>query len=100
MLIILIRDTSFCDSIANIYDEIVLKIFINTIAKLHVKRFPVLSGGNAAITVVYCIVQQNTQCSGWNAAFPEDKTGMARLRCYQRQGCQEKLKSGRFLYRF
>ena len=32
-----IRDTSFCDAFANIYDEMVLKIFINTIAKPHVK---------------------------------------------------------------
>ena len=32
------RDTSFGDVISNIYDEIVLKIFINTIAKPHVKR--------------------------------------------------------------
>ena len=33
-----IRDTSFGDVIANIYNEMVLKIFINTIAKPHVKR--------------------------------------------------------------
>ena len=32
------RDTSFCDAIANIYDDMVLNIFINTIAKPHVKR--------------------------------------------------------------
>ena len=36
-----VRDTSFCDAIVNIYDEIVLKIFINTIAKPHVKRLSV-----------------------------------------------------------
>ena len=33
-----IRDTSFCDAITNIYDAMVLKIFINTIANPHVKR--------------------------------------------------------------
>ena len=33
-----ICDTNFCDVTTNIYDEIVLKIFINTIAKSHVKR--------------------------------------------------------------
>ena len=33
-----IRDTSFYDAITNIYDGLVLKIFINTIAKPHVKR--------------------------------------------------------------
>ena len=32
-----ICDTSLCDAIANIYGEMVLKIFINTIAKPHVK---------------------------------------------------------------
>ena len=31
-----IRDTSFCDAITNVYDEIELKIFINTVAKPHV----------------------------------------------------------------
>ena len=31
-----ICDTSFCDAIANIYDKMVLKISINTIAKPHV----------------------------------------------------------------
>ena len=38
-----IHDTSFCDAIANIYDEMVLKNFINTIAKPHVKRLTDLS---------------------------------------------------------
>ena len=33
-----VYDTSFCDAITNIYDEMVLKIFINTFAKRHVKR--------------------------------------------------------------
>ena len=33
-----ICDTSFCDAITNIYDKTVLKIFINTIAKSHVKK--------------------------------------------------------------
>ena len=33
-----IRDASFCEAIANIYYKMVLKIFINTIAKPHVKR--------------------------------------------------------------
>ena len=33
-----IRDTNFCDAVANIYDEMALKIFINSIAKHHVKR--------------------------------------------------------------
>ena len=33
-----IRDASFCDTITNIYEEMVLKIFINTIAKPYVKR--------------------------------------------------------------
>ena len=33
-----ICDTSFCDAIANVYNEMVLKIFLNTIAKRHVKR--------------------------------------------------------------
>ena len=33
-----IRDTSFCVAIANIYDEMLLKTFISTIAKPHVKR--------------------------------------------------------------
>ena len=32
------RDTSFCDAIANIYNEMVLKFFINTIVEPHVKR--------------------------------------------------------------
>ena len=36
-----IRDTSFCDAITNIYDEIVLKVFIRTTAKPHVKRITV-----------------------------------------------------------
>ena len=35
------RDTSFCDAIAINYDKMVLKIFINTIAKPHVKRLTV-----------------------------------------------------------
>ena len=34
-----IRDTNFGDAIANIYDKMVMKIFINTIAKLHGKRW-------------------------------------------------------------
>ena len=33
-----VHDTSFCDAITNIYDEMVLKIFIDTFAKRHVKR--------------------------------------------------------------
>ena len=33
-----IRDASFCDAVINIYDEMVLKIFINTIAKPYVTR--------------------------------------------------------------
>ena len=32
------RDTSFCGAIAVNYDETVLKIFINTIEKSHIKR--------------------------------------------------------------
>ena len=32
------RDTSFCDAIANNYNEVVLQIFIKTIAKPHVKK--------------------------------------------------------------
>ena len=37
-----IRDTSFCDAISNIYDEMVLTIFINTIATSQVKRCRVM----------------------------------------------------------
>ena len=32
------RHTNFYDAVANIYDEMALKIFIYTIAKPHVKR--------------------------------------------------------------
>ena len=33
-----IGDTSFCDGTTNIYDKMTLKIFINTIAKPHLKK--------------------------------------------------------------
>ena len=32
------RNTSFCDAITNIYNQMLLKIFINTIAEPHVKK--------------------------------------------------------------
>ena len=38
-----IRNTNVCDARANIYDEMVLKIFIHTIAKRHVKRLTVVT---------------------------------------------------------
>ena len=38
-----IHDTSICDAITKINDKMVLKVFINTIAKPHVKRFTIKS---------------------------------------------------------
>ena len=34
-----IRDTSFCEAITIVYDEMELEFFINTIAKPHVKKY-------------------------------------------------------------
>ena len=47
-----IRNTSFCDEVTNIYYEILLKIFINTIAQPHVKRLTHTSGGGTTFKLV------------------------------------------------
>ena len=51
-----VRDTSFCDVIANIFDEMVLKNFINIIAKLCIKRLSVVRCLQVYVVTITCAV--------------------------------------------
>ena len=53
----IIRDTSFCDATANIYDKMVLKILIKTISKPYVKKLG--GAGAACLYVLRCCSTPN-----------------------------------------